>query len=90
MDSFCYHAVMERTQISLEPEQMAQLRRLAERRGIPMAALVREAVARLLEEADRRAARQRMLETAGFAADGDGEPVADEHDRYLVEAYDDR
>lgn len=78
---------MERTQISLDPRQLEELRGLAADRGVSMAALVREAVDRLVDDARRRRARQRMLESAGYAGGAQGQPVGRDHDTHLVDAY---
>lgn len=80
---------MERTQISLTSEQADRLRRIAERRGTSMAALIREAVDRVLPDdetpsLDER--QQRALAALGSATGGGGN-VSEEHDRYLDEAY---
>ena len=80
---------MERTQISLTSEQAARLRRVAERRGTSMAALIRDAVDRMLPEDDPddpEARWRRALQAVG-AFEGDGLNVSDDHDRYLDEAY---
>lgn len=82
---------MERTQISLEPEQADRLRRLAQERGVSMAHLIREAVDQaygsVLAPPSRADLWDRALEAVGSGR-GDGANVAEEHDRYLDEAYD--
>ncbi|HEX2164233.1 MAG TPA: antitoxin [Thermoanaerobaculia bacterium] len=51
-----------RLQVLLDEERYQRLEREAERRGAPVASVVREAVDRLLdEETDRRAAGDRLL-----------------------------
>lgn len=51
-----------RLQVLLDEERYDRLEREAERRGAPVASIVREAVDRLLaEETDRRAAGDRLL-----------------------------
>lgn len=51
-----------RLQVLLDEERFERLEREAERRGAPVASIVREAVDRLLgEEMDRRAAGDRLL-----------------------------
>jgi hypothetical protein len=80
---------VERTQISLVPEQAARLRRLARERRTSMAALIRDAVDRTYpaEADDPLDARwERALSIVGAFA-GDGSNVSEEHDRYLEEAY---
>jgi hypothetical protein len=75
---------MIRTQVSLTEEQMARLRREARRRGISLAAVVREAVDRSVPDDD--AARvdrlARALRAAGSVASGTGD-VATAHDDLL-------
>ena len=81
---------MERTQISLEPEQADRLRRLAQERGVSMAHLVREAVdqayATVLVPPSRADLWDRALEAVG-SGQGDGANVSEDHDRYLDETY---
>jgi len=81
---------MERTQISLEPEQADRLRRLARERGVSMAHLIRDAVERSYGSALAPPTRTELLERAmtavGCASSGLGDLAAD-HDRYLDEAY---
>ena len=81
---------MERTQISLEPEQADRLRRLARERGVSMAHLVREAVDRAYATAIAPPSRAdlwgRALEAVG-SGHGDGSNVSEDHDRYLDETY---
>jgi hypothetical protein len=73
---------MVRTQITVSQEQMAGLRAEAQRRGISIAALLREAIDGVLQERDRRYAR--ALDTVGSGRSDLGD-LADEHDRYLTE-----
>lgn len=79
---------VERTQISLEPDQAARLRRLARERHTSMAALIRDAVERAYPEAapTREELWQRAMAAVGSVR-GDGMPVGRDHDRYLEEAY---
>lgn len=81
---------MERTQISLEPEQADRLRRLAQERGVSMAHLVREAVDQAYGTALAPPSRAdlwgRALEAVG-SGHGDGANVSEDHDRYLDETY---
>ena len=80
---------MERTQISLEPEQADRLRRLARERGVSMAHLIREAVdAAYGPEApdSREALWARAWSAVGCGHSGLGD-VARDHDRYLDEIY---
>jgi hypothetical protein len=80
---------MERTQISLEPEQADRLRRLAAERGVSMAHLIREAVdaAYGADAPDSREARWARALSAVGRASGDGSNVAEDHDAYLEEIY---
>ncbi len=81
---------MERTQISLEPEQADLLRRLAQERGVSMAHLIRDAVDRAYGTALAPPTREELWERAwsavGSAASGLGD-VARNHDDYLDEIY---
>jgi hypothetical protein len=73
-----------RTQVSLTQEQMARLRQEARRRGVSLAAVVRDAVDRSIP--DREAARlerlERALRAAGSVSSGTGD-VAERHDDVL-------
>jgi hypothetical protein len=75
---------MERTQISLTAEQGARLRRIAQRRGVSMASLIRDAVD---SDAPDRAEQWRRAMAAVGAFRSDGGPVSREHDRYLEDAF---
>lgn len=81
---------MERTQISLEPEQADRLRRLARERRTSMAHLIRDAVdiayGTAVAPPTREALWERALRTVGVGR-GDGAPVSEDHDRYLEESY---
>jgi hypothetical protein len=81
---------MERTQISLEPEQAERLRRLAKERGVSMAHLVREAVDRTyggpLAPPTRAELWERALSAIGCGHSGLGD-VSERHDDYLDEIY---
>jgi pyrroloquinoline quinone (PQQ) biosynthesis protein C len=81
---------MERTQISLDPAQADLLRRLARARGVSMAHLIRDAVDQAYGSAVAPPPREELWARAAGAlgsAEGDGDPVAVEHDTYLDEAY---
>jgi hypothetical protein len=80
---------MERTQISLEPEQAARLRRLADERGVSMAHLIRDAVdaAYGAGAPDSREARWARAMSAIGCGHGDGSNVSEDHDQYLEEIY---
>jgi hypothetical protein len=81
---------VERTQISLEPEQADQLRRLARERGTSMAHLIRDAVDVVYGSAVAPPTREelwdRALRVVGVGT-GEGAPVSEDHDRYLDESY---
>ena len=72
---------MIRTQVSLTEEQMARLRREARRRGVSLAAVVRDAVDRSVpdDELARVDRLERALRAAGSVASGTGD-VAAHHD----------
>ena len=80
---------MERTQISLEPEQADRLRRLAAERGVSMAHLIREAVDRTHGSvlAPTRAELWARALSAVGCGHGDGGNVSENHDDYLDEIY---
>jgi hypothetical protein len=80
---------VERTQISLTTEQARELRRLARRRGVSMAALIREAVERTYgvradENHDRW--RRALASIGGFRSDRSD--VSERHDDALADAFD--
>jgi hypothetical protein len=81
---------MERTQISLEGQQADMLRRLARARGVSMAHLIRDAVDQVYGTAVAPPPREDLWARAADAlgsVEGDGAPVATDHDAYLDEAY---
>ena len=77
---------MLRTHIQLTERQCRELRKRAKAQGIPVAALIRRAVDKLLiTEPDEEDATRRALSVIGCIRD-----VADlarKHDDYLAEAY---
>jgi predicted transcriptional regulator len=80
---------MERTQISLSPEQAVRLRSLARRRHTSMAALIREAVDKVHppagdEAPEARWARARAALGGGHSGTTD---LGTAHDAYLDDAY---
>ncbi len=81
---------MLRTQIRLSDQQYALLRTEARRQGRPIADLVRESVSEYLARqpvVDREELVRRALAAAGRF--GSGVPdLAENHDRYLEEAFD--
>jgi hypothetical protein len=78
--------VVIRTQISLTPEQMARLRRAAEKRHISIAALIRDAVDRAVpdEDAGRLARQERAFGLAGAFSSGHRD-IAERHDEALTD-----
>jgi hypothetical protein len=72
---------MIRTQVSLTDDQMRRLRAEARRRGVPIAAVVRDAVDRVVPgtTTSRSAAFARALAAAGRFDSGTGD-VAARHD----------
>lgn len=81
---------MERTQISLEPEQADRLRRLAKERGVSMAHLIRDAVDQAYGSAlvapTREELWERAMSAVGCGKSGLGD-MALHHDEYLDEVY---
>jgi hypothetical protein len=81
---------MERTQISLEPEQADLLRRLAQDRGVSMAHLIREAVSLAygggLAPPSRAEVWERAMSVVG-SGHGDGANASEDHDQFLDELY---
>lgn len=80
---------MVRTQIQLTEEQVAVLKRIAAAQHVSMAEIVRKAVdliARTGFVPDAMIQRQRAAAAAGRFHSGCGD-LAEEHDRYLAEAY---
>ena len=77
---------MIRTQVSLTPQQMRRLREEARRRHVSLAAVVRDAVDRVVPDQDQlRSDRiDALLGVAGSAASGTG-TVARDHDEVLAE-----
>jgi ribbon-helix-helix CopG family protein len=76
---------MIRTQISLTDDQMRRLRGEARRRHVSLAAVIRDAVDRVVPDEDirRRDRIEVLLATAGSAASGTGS-VARDHDAVLA------
>jgi hypothetical protein len=74
-------------QIQLTEEQATALRRLARRRGVSIAALVREAAQALIERGDVDAERRaRAREVVGRYTSGRRD-IAREHDRELEDLF---
>lgn len=79
---------MFRTQIQLTEEQADALKKLAEKRRVSVAELVREAVERLLKEHDEREQEKWRwaLSLVGAFRSGVSD-ISVNHDKYLDEAY---
>lgn len=77
---------MIRTQVSLTPEQMGRLRQEARRRHVSLAAVVRDAIDRVVPDEDelRRDRIDALLSVAGSASSGSG-TVARDHDEVVAE-----
>jgi len=79
---------MIRTQIQLTPEQARALRRLAAKKGKPVAELIRLSVDKLLQSEmviDPAIQRKNALAAAGRLSGGPKD-LSTEHDHYLAEA----
>jgi hypothetical protein len=72
-----------RTQISLTSEQMKRAQRTAADRGISFAALVREALDRLLDESAADLRRRRAAEAVGGFRSG-RHRISEQHDDVLA------
>jgi len=81
-----YHAIMIRVQVQLTEQQAAKVRRLADDRGVSVAALVRDAVDELTETSEQEARWERALATVGKYRSGLGD-VSERHDDYLAEDF---
>ena len=80
---------MIRIQVRLREEQIQTLRRLASARRVSIAELIRQAVDMLIRSSasiDEEERRQRAIAMVGQFRSGLSD-VSSEHDRYLVEAY---
>lgn len=76
-----------RTQVQLTATQAESLRRIAARRGVSMASLVRSAVDELLLGEDLETRWERAMSVVGKFRDRDGATdVSERHDEYFVEA----
>jgi Ribbon-helix-helix protein, copG family len=81
---------MVRTQIQLTEAQADGLRRIAAQRGVSLASVIRESVDRTLEQDDRAVLWERAFAVIGKYRDKDGATdVAERHDDYLADAYQD-
>lgn len=81
---------MVRTQIQLTEEQMARLRQASAERGVSIAALIREAVDRVLDQGERDRRWERALSVVGKYRDLEGATdVSSRIDDYVADAYED-
>ena len=80
---------MIRTQVQLSESQMEQLKDLARRRGISVAALIREGADLVIRSSgvvDEGQRRRRAMAAAGRFHSGHKD-LAGAHDRHLAEAF---
>jgi 16S rRNA U516 pseudouridylate synthase RsuA-like enzyme len=80
---------MVRTQVQLTENQARELKSMAARQGVSMAALVRRSVDRMLlveRVPDEDEVRRRAIAAAGRIHSGTGD-LAARHDDYAAEAY---
>ena len=74
---------MHRTQISLEREQYEMLATEAQRRGVSLAAVVRDLIAGKLGKSPRRREVTDPLAAITGIGAGTGEPIGRHHNRFL-------
>ena len=80
---------MIRTQIQLSESQMQELKDLARRRGVPVAALIREGADLVIRSGDmgnKDERKSRALAATGRFHSGHHD-LASAHDRYLTDAF---
>ncbi len=77
---------MIRTQIQLDPAQAAALRQLAAAQHRSMAAVIRQAIDRFIEDAGREARRRRAMSVVGAFSGGPGK-FSENHDDLLADEY---
>lgn len=79
---------MIRTQVQLSESQMQQLKDLARRRGVPVAALIREGVDLVIRSSGigDEGQRRRLAMAAARRFHSGHEDLAGAHDRHLAEA----
>jgi len=89
MTSRCYDGIVRRTQIQLDEETHAALRKLAYEQGTSMASVIRDTLTRSLGKRPRQ--RPRSLKNFSFVGAGASRqagrsPVSERHDEALAEA----
>ena len=77
---------MIRTQIQLSEQQAQALKELSQKTGVSVAALMRQAADKLIQEGYKGRGLRAALEVAGKYSSG-FHNVAEEHDRYLDQAW---
>ena len=77
---------MVRTQIQLSEGQAKALKKISAERGISMAEVIREAVDRIVAEAERQKNMRGFLNLSGRFSSGLTD-VSINHDKYLEEDY---
>ena len=80
---------MIRTQIQLDEAKASALKGMAARRGVSVAALIRDGIDRVLADDDWERRWKRALEAVGKHRSGLGD-LAENHDRYFAEAIGER
>ena len=82
---------MVRTQIQLTEEQSKTLKRLAAQENVSVAELIRRSIDAYIDKSpvvSTEERKRRMLSVIGIVSSGLAD-LAEEHDRYLEEAYGD-
>lgn len=74
---------MRRTRISLETKQYELLPREVQRRGARMAAVVRALITEQLQKGSRSDSNSRRLAAITAIGEGDNQPVAHDHNKFL-------
>lgn len=88
--SLRYRVSVIRTQIQLTDEQAARVKRIARRRGVSMAAVIRDALDATAEDAEvLRAQAWARFDSAVGAFHGGTANVSEQHDAALADAYED-
>lgn len=83
---------MKRTQIQLTDEQAELLDDISTERGISKAEIIRNALDEWVKNGDLKTRKQRMEEARdgfGIVTSDDGD-LSEQHDNYLIGAYDTR